>query len=431
MIPLRKQPRFFYGWWIAFSCAAITAISAGVSFWSFGVLILPLEQEFRWMRGEIAGAFSVSWLIAGVIGPVIGRAVDHYGARPLIVWGTLTAGLCFGLLATTQNLWQFFLFHSLLSFCRAWMFYIPLSALITRWFVRRRAIALAIFTSGFAVGGVVFVPLLTFLANTVGWRWTYLFCGAALYTVVLPLGFWILRSRPEDLGLTADGEPQPPPAVPSAADPALQTASAPASEIPSWTVREAVGSQAFWLLALGFSLTFLTQIAFSVHAIPFFVSRGLSPESGAGVISAATALTGLLRVPFGYVIDRTPSVRAIMLLILGTQGLSFLVLLISVEPLALSGFILFAGFTGGGMPLLESAFIFRIFGDRHYGALLGTLGLVETAGSLLGPVLAGVVFDATGSYSWALIFSLVTTLFAFGCFLAFSPPKPRNIGEQT
>ena len=416
---------------MALSCGAIVGTGAGVSFWSFGILILPLEQEFGWLRGELSGAFSLSWLISGVVAPFVGRAVDRYGARPLILGGTLTSGLCFVLLAFTGTLWQFYLFQGLMAFCRAWMFYIPLSTLITRWFVRQRALALAIFTSGFAVGGVFFVPFLTFVVNLVGWCWTYLLCGAILYLVVLPLALWVLRSSPHERGLTPDGDPEFP-IVGSAASAVRQDVlTAPEPDPRDLTVREALRTRAFWFIAVGFALTFFTQISFSVHAIPFFVSRGLTPGASAGVVSASTALVGLLRIPFGLLIDRTPNIRAIVLFAIFTQSLSFSVLLFSVEPLALWSFVLLSGLTGGGMPLLESALIFRTFGDRHYGALLGTVGLVETAGVLVGPIAAGAIYDSSGSYSWAIMLFLVTSLLAFSSFSAFRPRDARVKSAET
>ncbi len=419
---IQLPSRIFYGWWIALSCAAIIGAAAGVSFWSFGVLILPLEKEFGWPRGEIAGAFSISWMVGGLLSPFVGRAVDHFGARPMILMGTAATGASFLLLTTTQTLWQFYALHVFMVFCRSWMFFIPLSALITRWFVRRRSLALAIFTCGFPVSGVVFVPVLTFLANSFGWRETYIFCGLALWIIVLPLALWVLSSRPQDRGLMPDGDPQ---VLPVASSQESHHLSAESQPVHQWTVREALGTRAFWLIAVGFGLTFLAQISFSVHSIPFFVSRGIPPEAAAGLVSASNALVVLLRIPYGSLVDRIPDTRRLALLALSTQFASFSVVLFSVESPALWAFVLFQGLTGSGMPLIESSFVFRTFGDRHYGALLGTLGLVGTAGTLLGPVLAGVIFDTTGSYTPALIMFLGTSVMAFLCFVSFRPPKPR------
>lgn len=430
---VKMKPDLFYGWWIALAGCGITAVSAGVSFWSFGVFLLPIEREFGWLRAEISVAFSAAWFVQGLLGPLVGRGVDRYGARPLILWGTIATGLCFVLLATTASLWQFYLFHVVHAFCRAWMFYLPLNVLITKWFVRRRSVALALFTLGFPIGGVVFVPLLTFIADTVGWRGGYLICGLVLCAVVLPLTLLVLRSSPEEMGLNPDGDPdQALLGADTAGNPASQSipqarsggagGSVFAPLAQSWTVREVLRIRAFWLLALGFSLTFLTQISFSVHSIPFFVSRGLTTEIAAVVVSSSTAVVGLLRIPFGFAIDRISSVRSVMLLLLVTQSLSLGILLVSVDPIFLWAFVLLWGFTGGGMPLMESALIVRAFGDKNYGAILGTEGLVSTVGTVLGPVLTGMVFDITGSYSSALLASLAVSLVAFGAFVAFRPP---------
>lgn len=437
---LNTRTNVFYGWWVALSGCAITAVSAGVSFWSFGIFILPIEQEFGWLRAEISVAFSLGWLVQGLLGPFVGRAVDRYGARPLILWGTVATGLCFVLLTTTSSLWQFYLFHMLASFCRSWMFYIPMNVLITKWFVRRRNVALAVFTLGFPIGGVIFIPLLTFIANTGGWRVGYFFCAIVLYIVVLPLALWVLRNNPSEMGLTPDGDStEHPPLSPVSAvsghvaSPGHSTTEGSHKDKPpsralarNWTVKEALRTQAFWLLALGFSLTFLTQISFSVHSIPFFVSKGLAAETAALVVSASTALVGLLRIPYGFAIDRIHNVRAVMMLLILSQGTALGLLLVSVDPIALFAFVLLWGFTGGGMPLMESSLIVRAFGDRNYGAILGTSGLVSTIGTVAGPVLTGMVFDATGGYTSAIVASLAVSLIAFVSFLAFRSPRVKG-----
>ncbi len=443
---LKTRPKIFYGWWIALSGCAITGVSAGVSFWSFGIFILPIEQEFGWLRAEISIAFSLGWLVQGLLGPFVGRAVDRYGARPLILWGTLATGVCFVLLTTTSSLWQFYLFHMLASFCRSWMFYLPMNVLITKWFVRRRNVALAVFTLGFPIGGVVFIPLLTLIANAAGWRAGYFFCAIVLYIIVLPLALLVLRNSPSEMGLTPDDDSrevisrEPVSAVPgvvsSPSDGTIDPPQAGHQDMPpsralarSWTVKEALRTQAFWLLALGFSVTFLTQISFSVHSIPFFVSKGLAAETAALVVSASTAVVGLLRIPYGFAIDRIHNVRAVMMLLILTQGTALGLLLVSVDPIALCAFIALWGFTGGGMPLMESSLIVRAFGDRNYGAILGTSGLVSTIGTVAGPVLTGMVFDATGGYTSAIIASLAVSLVAFVCFLAFRAPSVGAVRE--
>ena len=427
---------------MALACSAITAVSGGVSFWSFGVFILPLQEEFGWLRAEIAGAFSISWLVQGLLGPLVGRTVDRIGSKPVVVLGTLATGISFVLLTTTSTLWQFYLFHFLSAVCRTWMFYLPLNVLITKWFVRQRTLALAIFTSGFSVGGVLFVPLLTLIADSVGWRGGYWFCGAALYAVVLPLALGILRSTPSEMHLTPDGDPAPTGTSPAASDPressshspistAIERPSLPVASIRHWTVSEALRTRAFWLIAGGLSVMFAVQLSFNVHAIALFVSRGLTTWTAAAVVVAFTAIIGLLRVPFGYFIDRTANARAIILLVTLTQGAAVLLLLLSTGPIALGVFVALWGITGGGLPLLESALIFRTFGDRHYGALLGTSGLVSTGGALLGPVFAGMVFDATGGYDAALLVFFTASLVAFGFFLAFRPPNLRQQGNPS
>ncbi|MDA1062614.1 MAG: MFS transporter, partial [Chloroflexi bacterium] len=155
---LRHPRSVYYGWWLLAGSVAAMALGSGVSFWSFGLYVEPFEDEFGWSRAEVSLAFSIALLAGGLAGPLIGRWIDLRGPREVILVGAVMTALSYALLASTDNLWQWYLFSAINGVFRQMMFFIPFQALIARWFERRRAMALSILGTGFSLGGVVVVP---------------------------------------------------------------------------------------------------------------------------------------------------------------------------------------------------------------------------------------------------------------------------------
>ena len=160
------------------------ALGSGVSFWAFGLYIAPMEQEFGWSRAEVSAGFSVSLGISGLSGPLIGRWVDARGARSAILFGAVMTAVTYLLLATTSSLWQWFLYLSINAVFRQLMFFIPFQALISRWFDRRRGMALGILGTGFSLGGFV-VLIMAFVIDEVGWDGSFIFSAVAVLVLFL------------------------------------------------------------------------------------------------------------------------------------------------------------------------------------------------------------------------------------------------------
>ncbi|KKL65810.1 hypothetical protein LCGC14_2151270, partial [marine sediment metagenome] len=197
----------FYGWWILAGSVVAMALGSGVSFWSFGLYIEPLETEFGWSRTEVTLGFSVSLLVSGLIGPLVGRWVDARGPRSAIVVGATLTGATYLLLATTSELWQWYAYQSINAVFRQLMFFIPFQALISRWFDRRRGIALGILGTGFSLGGFVVVPLMRVVIDAYGWDGSFIFSGIVTVAVLVPMGLLLVRNSPADIGAAVDGTP--------------------------------------------------------------------------------------------------------------------------------------------------------------------------------------------------------------------------------
>ena len=167
---LRHPRSVYYGWWLLAGSVVAMALGSGVSFWAFGLYVEPFEDDFGWSRAEVSFAFSIALLSGGVAGRLIGRWIDMRGPREVILVGAVMTALSYALLTTSSELWQWYAFSAVNGVFRQMMFFIPFQALISRWFARRRAMALSILGTGFSLGGVVVVPAMRLVIDSAGWQ---------------------------------------------------------------------------------------------------------------------------------------------------------------------------------------------------------------------------------------------------------------------
>ena len=406
---LRRPRQVYYGWWLLAGSIAAMALGSGVSFWAFGLYISPLEDEFGWSRGEVSGGLSVGLLASGFAGPLTGRWIDARGPRQVILFGAVTTTLSYGLLATTSELWQWYAYSAINGVFRQMMFFIPFQALISRWFDRRRGIALSILGTGFALGGFVVVPVMRLVIDTLGWGPSFIFSGVVVALLYLPLGTLLVRNHPSDVGAQPDGAPAPEgqPVEPGEA----------ASRLSGLTLRAALATPHFWLVAFGFTFLFFGMFGMLVHQIPLYVSLGVSRANAALIVSAMAALGIGSRLGFGLIADRLRRFEYLVIAMCAclASGLAALLLDSGVAGITLFVLLWVCG-TGGG-PIIEAMLLTRMFGLANFATLLGAMFVIEEAGLVISPVVAGWIFDATGSYDLALVmfacsFGLSALLFA-------------------
>ena len=388
---MRGQRNTFYGWWILAGSVVAMALGSGVSFWSFGLYIEPLETEFGWSRTEVTLGFSVSLLVSGLTGPFVGRWVDARGPRSAIVVGATLTGATYLLLATTSELWQWYAYQSINAVFRQLMFFIPFQALISRWFDRRRGIALGVLGTGFSLGGFVVVPLMRVVIDAYGWDGSFIFSGIVTVAVLVPMGLLLVRNSPADIGATVDGEP---PARDGSHQPRVLT---------GLTLGQALRTPFFWVLALAMMLFFFGVFGWLVHMVPFYESVGISRGVAAALVSGAAGFGILSRLVFGALADRIPRIEKAAVVLVAFLMAAMTALMLNSGTAGIAVFLVFWIVGSGGGPLLEPLLLPRAFGLAHFGAILGTFAVIETIGLIASPVIAGAIFDSTGSYDWVLV----------------------------
>lgn len=418
------QGRFYYGWVILGAAVLAMALGSGVSFWAFGLYVDPIEDEFGWSRAQVSAGFSVSLAISGLSGPLIGRWVDARGPREAILIGAVMTALTYLLLATTSSLWQWFVFLSINAIFRQLMFFIPFQALISRWFDRRRGVALGILGTGFSLGGFV-VLLMTLVIDELGWDGSFVFTSVIIAAVYIPMTLFVLKNNPSDVGAYIDGE--------SHEEAEARLAGGPLRGL---TLRQALRTPLFWLIAFAMTFFLFGVFGWLVHQVPFYESVGVD-RGVAGALVTTVAAGGIFaRLGFGFIVDRFPRVEIPAMALLVFLSSSFVALLLDSTAAGIGVFMALWIIGSGGGPLLEPLLLTRSFGLAHFGTILGMVGFVETIGIISSPTLLGAIFDATGSYDWALVllmgaFLSALTLFFFASRLplpieTLAEPEPAG-----
>ncbi len=402
----------YYGWWIVAASFSILLVTVGIGLYGPPVFLVPLQDHFGWSRAAIAGGSALAALTAGSASPLVGFLVDRHGARKVMAVGALVMGTGFCLLSSVQSLWQLYALNVIAALGIACVAWLPNQALISNWFTRKRGQAMGLTLAGIGFGGLAMPPLASFLIEEFGWRVAFASLGSMVLLIVFSVVLAVVRSRPEDIGLLPDGEPMNPGETSETAAQASPEAAT------GLSLGESVRTGAFWILCLGHALWTFGSMAQVAHLPAFLTDQGFESQQAARYLAFAIGLSVIGRMSFGMLADRYTKrwliSAALLLHVLAT------LCLFRVHSFgALPGFVLLFGVGIGGGAVLVPLLIGEYFGLRAFGMVLGVVSISATLGAAIGPVLAGRIFDVTGSYE--LAFTLHVISFSAGavvfCFL--------------
>lgn len=359
------------------------------------VFFKALAADFGWSRGELSGAFSLGFVIAGLSAPFWGRIADRYGPRASLLPAVLVTGLLCMLLGRISGISSLYVHYAIFALGSGGLSLIPIGVLLSNWFVRKRGRAVGIAYAGGGFGMLILTPVAGALVTEVGWRASFVLAGFVVILALAPLAFWI-TDRPEDRGLLPDGE--------SSDEGETSTRGQRDPTLPAGVpVRRALTSRVFWILALSSVASQAALGAVYLHQVPMLTDRGLSLE-GASLAAGILGGVGILgRFAFGLMAERhsTPALLAGCFLMYAV-GIAALWAEASLGLLSLILYVVVFGIGIGGSWSLGPLIVAEIFGMRAMGEIFGILGVTATLGGALGATGAGVMFDLTGSYDFVL-----------------------------
>ena len=409
---------------------AFASMTAG---YGFSVFYKRLIDHFGWTRTALAGAISLSRLEAGFLGGIEGFLVDKYGPTKIILLGVILSSIGLIWLARINSLLEFYMvFILLVTAGRSLSVMIALDTTVANWFIKRRGTAFGLLRAAVAVGAAG-VILISWFVEEFGWRTTFVLIGIGTFIVGVPTAF-VMKRRPEYYGLLPDGaspetDPNPTTSLANDSSDELEsgvTMKAGVKDEPDigMTVMEALQSKAFWALSFGFAIRLMVTGASTLHAIPLVEDLGYSKTTAAAVLGSMGMVSIIGRLGGGILNDtfgtKPVAVGSVCLLAVSciiiayAQNLTHVILFVGIYGPAY-------GCSAATMPAIKGDY----FGRRSYGSILGLSGMVQMAGSMLGPVFAAYVFDTFGSYRIAFLTFATLLMISAALFMSLKRPKYR------
>ncbi|MBR85358.1 MAG: hypothetical protein CMM29_00980 [Rhodospirillaceae bacterium] len=394
----RPTGRVFYGWWIVMGGSGIQMLSGVLWMQSYGAYAVLLQEDFGWSNAVVAGAFALTRVESGLLGPLQGWLVDRFGPRAILRIGIVMFGLGFMAFSQVDGILTFYLTFAFIAIGASLGGFATIMVSIVNWFDRHRAKAVALSQIGYSVGGLS-VPIVVLCLEAFGWRVTAFASGIFVLIVGLPL-VQLVRHRPDPYGLVPDGVVERAEYTGSGNDLSRD-----------FTAREALRTRAFWLVSLGHAAALLTVSAVMVHLVPHLTS-GLSytlVEAGY-VVALMTAFQMVGQFCGGFFGDRFDKRLLCVLCMIGhASGLLLVTFANSVWMVV--AFAMLHGVGWGMRGPLMVALRADYFGPSSFGTIMGFSSLIVMFGMSGGPIVAGLMADATGNYESGL------ALLAFGSFL--------------
>ncbi len=406
----------FFGWYIVATCFFIAFLTVGVRN-AFGIFVIPMSEEFGWTRTTISLAAASGFLINGITQPFLGHLFDRIGGRRVIVVGLVLIGIFTLLLSLTFHiLFMLVVFSFLLSTALSGPSLTNTMALISKWFKRRRATAISINTVGTSIGGLILVPFAMYFLQATGWRMTWLILGLLILLLAVPLALLFIRENPEALGLLPDGDKE----YQEQAEYEKTEDRLGEFEVDHWI--KSFRSAPMWQLSAAYVVCGVTTGMISTHFVPFAIERGISPSKAALIFGLMMGLNSLGGIGAGVLSDkfgRKNVLAAVYLL----RGIGYVMLVCIPSSLGMWAFAIAAGFSWVASVPLTSALTADVYGLRVLATISGITFLCHQVGSFIMVLLAGVLFDLTGSYT--LPFAIAGSLLFPAALAAYTIKEKR------
>ncbi|SHP80919.1 major facilitator transporter [Mycobacteroides abscessus subsp. abscessus] len=417
----QEKSSFYYGWVIVFIAALSGFFSGPGQTYSNSVFIDEYIKSFGWSRTEISSLYSVATLCAGLLMMVMGRLVDQLGQRMMmVIVGSILALACF-FNSFVTNTWMMGIgFFLIRLFGQGSMTLIP-NTLVPQWFVKKRGRALSFMAIGGVASAALFPLANAWIIDKWNWQVAWQVWGVLLLVLFVPIAFFGVRNRPEDVGLLPDG-------INTLRDGTYpKNISLPAEE--DWTLKEAMKTKTFWVVLTCVGIPALVNTAMTFHLLSIFGQNQLSPQLAATVLSLMAIVGFPISFISGFIVEKVKT--SILLLTVFVMELVTLFILTQVNSVAIG--ILFGvlwGF-GSGIERITLNIVWpNYFGRKYLGSISGIAAMVMVVGSACGPLPLGLGYDFFQGYNESLMLLMIFPLIGLGCALMAKKPNKQMLVSQ-
>jgi MFS family permease len=386
----------FYGWRIVAACMIVSLVGNALGLFGAGVYLHEVVTARGWTTGSISGAITLFYVVSALLLIPVGSGIRRFGPRPVIALaGIALAGGVIEIGRSTAQ-WEVYFAFLLMGVGWAGLSITAVATTLAPWFDQNQGRAVSIASLGASMGGMIGPPLLLFGIARMGFALTTLAAGLLAVTLVLALAGFVLRHRPQDMGLLPDG-----------LAPAAVTGSMDSTR---WTGPMALRTLALRTVMATFGIGMMVQIGFLTHQIALLVfSIG---QMAASVTVSATAVAALLgRLALARFADQIdPRVTTAMVLLIAALALGAMAFF--PAPSVMVGASIMVGLTVGNVTTLSPIIVRREFGAQAFGTIYGIASCGIQLIAALGPGFYGLLHDVFGSYGPALIIAAVLDIAA-------------------
>jgi MFS family permease len=432
----RGRGKLFYGWFVVIGGWWLLLVAYGTRFYGFPVFYRVMMTDMGWTGAQTQLGMSASTFLYGCFSPFLGRALPWMGARNMMTMGCIIAAIGFFLLGTLTELWQFIIYYSvIMTFGITAMALLPNNTVVGNWFIRKRGTGIGIISTGIGFGWIIIGSMVApMLIASYGWAGAFWGLAIIMFVLGTPVAFFVMRTRPEDMGMLPDGDkPGEAAAAAEAAKPAKRLA-APGEPggnlftrrvgVYDYTFGQAIKTITFWCIGLcaliwgiGYMACVMTQYAYCFEI-------GLSRTEAAAALGLPGFFSIVFRFVFGWAGDQIDK-RWMLAIGLLCQALAGVVLTMATDMTLLYPYAILIGASVGGVSPLLPAICGDRYGRKNMGTIYGFVGLfLLTIGTGTGPMLGGIMFDVTGAYPGAYLSSSALALIGFILGVIAVPVKP-------
>ncbi len=395
----------FYGWRVVAALFVMLAVSSGLGFYSVAVFLEALTSHQGFSVSAVSGATALLFVTSGIAGLFVADLISRYDPRVPIAIGALIASIALVLIGRVEELWQVYATYTLFGVGFAASSLLPGMTLVTRWFVRRRALAISVASTGLSFGGVVLTPLAAAGIERYGLEVTTLWMAVTYLVGIVPVTAVVLRPYPATLGLLPDGDEPSGPQEPF--------------EFSGAELRHALSTRFYVAITVGFTFLMAAQVGGIAHQFKLVATRVDATFAAIAVSTlAATSIVG--RLTGGWIVT-VISMRGFTIAMALLQAVALVILGLGQTPAALLVGTLLFGVTMGNLLMLQPLLLAEAFGVRDYSRIYANSSLFTTIGVAAGPWLVGLLYDAAGGYSEAFLAAALVSIVAMVCLVASGP----------
>ena len=418
-VALTKTGHVFYGW-IALTGVALIAFAVGGVFtYSYGVFLPVMISEFGWSRAITSVGLTIGMLAFGLPGPLTGALINRFGARINMVLGSLLCALGLAGMSLVQEVWHVYLFYGLTGLGAGVGGFLTCTTVANNWFVRKRSLAMGIFSAAAGLGGFAFPGLEAVLISSIGWRMAWVVLAGTIFVVGSLIGGLILvRNKPEDMGQVPDGI-----AFEPFEEPVKESSLSAVGENPDdWRTWQALRTSAFWLIAAFGAANYFVLGTMIGHQVAYIQDLGFSPLVAALTMSMVPGIGIIGRLGFGGLALRF-NMKKVVIFSFIMQLVSLFILMATSNLALIYVYAALFGISNGAIMTALPTFIGAYYGRASFAQIQGIVYAVGMAALAVGPLIAGALYDASGTYAWVFVIIIAGSILGLICTVMTRQPK--------